>query len=321
MKGMAYTYDDFLNAANSSGMLGQFDENDMQLSQQHPEYGLSMLSLKRDYGNAQTPEQKLLINEAANQLRGSYAPQYGATAAPGVAQTAQGWNYSLKDDPVWGDYRKEYLREGERATANALGKANAASAGRTSTAAMTAATQAGDYYATQLTDKIPQLYTDAWQREMQQREQQRQQTSDSYSNLTSLILSAGYEPTSEEMAAAGLNEQAVAGLRNAWIVSNPDAAWQMGKISAEDYERLTGKPPVKAAGGAGGSKNDNTNFIAKYATLLNDPNVTSAAINSAVTRATDLGLIDQGVARQLIISGLNRPADKNPKNFGGDVLI
>lgn len=307
---MAYSYDDFLNAANSSGMLNQFDDNDMKLAQQHPEYGLSMLSLKRDYGNASTDEQRLLINEASNQLRNSYAPysqQNITPAVAGVAQLQRGFNYSLKDDPVWGDYRKEYLREGERATANALGQANAASAGRTSTASMTAATQAGDYYATKLTDKIPELYNDAWQRELQMREQDRQQMGDAYTNLSAQILSAGYEPTEEEMRAAGMNEQLVAQLKNAWIVSNPDAAWQQGKISAEDYERLTGKPPVKSSGGGGGS--NKPNWIMDYITLLNDPNITTGTLNSAVLQANQQGLIDNATYDQLILHGSNRPAD------------
>lgn len=316
---MAYTYDDFLNAANKSGMLGQFDDNDMQLSQQHPEYGLSMLSLKRDYGNAQTPEQRLLINEAANQLRGSYAPKYYADgtqqsitpAVAGVAQQERGFTYSLKDDPVWADYRKEYLREGERATANALGQANAASAGRTSTAAMTAATQAGDYYATQLTDKIPQLYTDAWQREMQQREQDQQQMGNAYNNLVAQITSAGYEPTEDEMAAAGMNEALVKQLLNAWIVSNPDAAWQQGKISATDYERLTGKPPIKTSGGGGGGNNNKNNFYEQYVALLNSGDVTTGTLNSWLLRQNQAGVIDDATLAALTIHGTNRPADNH----------
>ena len=56
------------------------------------------------------------------------------------------------------------MREGDRATANALGQAAAASGGRPSTAALTAATQAGDYYATQLNDIIPTLYQQAYDR-------------------------------------------------------------------------------------------------------------------------------------------------------------
>lgn len=72
------------------------------------------------------------------------------------------FSWSKEEDPQWSSYKKSYLREGDRATANALGQAAAASGGRPSTAAVTAATQAGDYYATQLNDIIPTLYQQAY---------------------------------------------------------------------------------------------------------------------------------------------------------------
>ena len=72
------------------------------------------------------------------------------------------FSWSKETDPQWSSYKKSYLREGDRATANALGHAAAASGGRPSTAAVTAATQAGDYYATQLNDIIPTLYQQAY---------------------------------------------------------------------------------------------------------------------------------------------------------------
>ena len=72
------------------------------------------------------------------------------------------FSWSKEEDPRWSSYKKSYLREGDRATANALGQAAAASGGRPSTAAVTAATQAGDYYATKLNDIIPTLYQQAY---------------------------------------------------------------------------------------------------------------------------------------------------------------
>ena len=74
------------------------------------------------------------------------------------------FSWSKEEDPQWSSYKKSYLREGDRATENALGQAAAASGGRPSTAAVTAATQAGDYYAAQLNDIIPTLYQQAYDR-------------------------------------------------------------------------------------------------------------------------------------------------------------
>lgn len=68
------------------------------------------------------------------------------------------FSYDPEKDPFYGQYRKQYAREGQRATADALGAAAAASGGIASSYANTASAQAGNYYAAQMTDKIPELY-------------------------------------------------------------------------------------------------------------------------------------------------------------------
>lgn len=206
---MAYTYDDFVKAANQSGLMGQFSQDDLNLAQKHPEFGLSVLSLKKDYNNATTAEQRLLANQAANELRKSYgnysggadggsfrlesklnrrsddlldqlgsfgsfsygeAPTYENTFAQQQKDlldrilNREDFSWSRETDPQWSSYKKSYLREGDRATANALAKASAASGGRPSSYAVNAATQAGDYYATKLNDVIPTLYKQAYER-------------------------------------------------------------------------------------------------------------------------------------------------------------
>ena len=76
----------------------------------------------------------------------------------------QPFSYDLQSDPSWGSYKKAYMREGDRASANALAQASAASGGRASSYAMTAAQQAGNYYAGQLADIIPTLEQNAYAR-------------------------------------------------------------------------------------------------------------------------------------------------------------
>ncbi len=206
---MAYTYDDFVKAANQSGLMGQFSQDDLNLAQKHPEFGLSVLSLKKDYNNATTAEQRLLANQAANELRKSYgnysggadggsfrlesklnrrsddlldrlgsfgsfsygeAPTYENTFAQQQKDlldrilNREDFSWRRETDPQWSSYKKSYLREGDRATANALAQASAASGGRPSSHAVNAATQAGDYYATKLNDVIPTLYQQAYER-------------------------------------------------------------------------------------------------------------------------------------------------------------
>lgn len=74
------------------------------------------------------------------------------------------FSYDKDEDPAWSSYKKSYLREGERASADALGKAAAATGGRPSSFAMTAASQAGDYYAAQLNDALAALEQQAYGR-------------------------------------------------------------------------------------------------------------------------------------------------------------
>lgn len=68
------------------------------------------------------------------------------------------FSYDPESDPRYQAFRKEYQREGQRATADTLGQMAAMTGGMPSTAAATAAQQAGDYYAAQMADRIPELY-------------------------------------------------------------------------------------------------------------------------------------------------------------------
>ena len=204
---MAYTYDDFEKARAGSNV--NFSQYDLDLAKQHPEFGMSVLDLKKQYAGATTAEQRALINAKANELRknfgyysggadgssyistGKYAPKIDETldkigsfkpftygSAPSYENRFQQkqqelldaalkrdpFSWSKETDPQYSSYKKTYLREGERATADALAKASVSSGGRPSSFAVNAATQAGDYYATKLSDVIPTLYQQAYER-------------------------------------------------------------------------------------------------------------------------------------------------------------
>ena len=84
----------------------------------------------------------------------------------GKIENREEFSYDPETDPLYSQYRKQYTREGQRATANALAEAAAASGGIPSSYASTAAGQAGNYYAAQMTDKIPELWQLAYQKYM-----------------------------------------------------------------------------------------------------------------------------------------------------------
>ena len=193
---MAYTYDEFLNAANSSGVMDKFSQQDLTVAQKNPEYGLSMVSLLKDITGATTEEQRLLATEAANQLRknygvynagGTYASSYGSQINDLLGKVnnygsftydnenayqqlltsiinQEDFNYDHTQDSSYSALKKSFLREGERASANALAQASAANGGQVSSYATQAAQQAGQYYAGQLADIIPTLEQNAYQR-------------------------------------------------------------------------------------------------------------------------------------------------------------
>ena len=76
----------------------------------------------------------------------------------------EAFSYDPEEDPLYQSYVKQYAREGSRAAEDALGRAAVMTGGMPSTAAVTAASQAGDYYAAKTADKVPELWSLAWNR-------------------------------------------------------------------------------------------------------------------------------------------------------------
>ena len=117
------------------------------------------------YGPFVNPYQQQ-IDDAADRL-GSYDPYQNPyqTQTDEVLDKYLGrgpFQYELDSDPLWQNYQKTYLREGQRAREDTLGNYAAATGGQASTAAVNAASQAQDYYSAQMTDKIPELYQFAY---------------------------------------------------------------------------------------------------------------------------------------------------------------
>lgn len=180
---MAYTYDNFVTAATGAGLMDKFTDDDLKIAKNNPEYGLSMVKLQQDLQGSTTTEQKLLAQEAMNQLRKSYG-SFGSTPAtvagsPGSfaygnqnayqkaleAVTNPGsFSYDMTQDPTYSAMKKSYLREGDRSRADTLAQVSAATGGTPSSYAITAAQHAGDYYSEKLADQIPTLEQNAYQR-------------------------------------------------------------------------------------------------------------------------------------------------------------
>ncbi|MBQ7144709.1 MAG: hypothetical protein IJR65_06080 [Oscillospiraceae bacterium] len=75
------------------------------------------------------------------------------------------FSYDSAADPLFAQVRKTYVREGRRAGQDALARSAELTGGVPSSWAQTAASQAENYYASQLADKLPELEQRAWQRD------------------------------------------------------------------------------------------------------------------------------------------------------------
>lgn len=141
-----------------------------QLSPNHFDYGSAPT-----YSNQYAGTISDLLNQQLNYGNYSYSgtkPTYNNRYDAQIQQllgdilNREEFTYDAETDPLYAQYRKQYTREGDRATANALANAAAASGGQVSSYAQTAAGQAANYYAAQLTDKIPELWQLAYQKYM-----------------------------------------------------------------------------------------------------------------------------------------------------------
>lgn len=129
-----------------------------------PTYSSDWSSEVRDLYN----QQKNRGDYTFSGTKPTYSNRYDPTIQDLLEQIVNrpDFSYDAETDPLYSQYRKQYTREGQRATADALGAAAAASGGIPSSYAATAAGQAGDYYAAQMTDKLPELYQLAYNQYM-----------------------------------------------------------------------------------------------------------------------------------------------------------
>ena len=171
---VSFTYDDFLKQMQSSGQ--NFSAADLQLAKENPNAGMGILDAKINYSEAKPAAERAKYNQEAEPIRSLYGGYYGGVDGSGYTPMLSpndyveperptfSFSWNAETDPSYQAYRKQYIREGNRATQDALGAAAAATGGIPSSYATAAATQAGDYYASQLTDKVPQLYEAAYSR-------------------------------------------------------------------------------------------------------------------------------------------------------------
>lgn len=122
-------------------------------------YGYSGGSDGSDYFGLQKEQELLKPSWEYDLTRPTYDSNYQQNIDDLLNQilTREDFNYNLEEDPLYSQYKQQYLREGTRAMNDTLASA-AASAGGMNSYAINAAQQAGNYYNAQLNDVVPELY-------------------------------------------------------------------------------------------------------------------------------------------------------------------
>ena len=72
-----FTYDDFLNAYNNSGI--GFSDADMALAKQNPSAGMGLIDAKVRYKNSTSAADRAKYNQQAEQIRSLYGGYSGGT--------------------------------------------------------------------------------------------------------------------------------------------------------------------------------------------------------------------------------------------------
>lgn len=173
---------------------------------------------------------------------GSYDDEIRDTYSQMMSRPA--FSYDLDGDALYQQYKDRYTQNAKLGMKDTMGQAAALTGGYGNSYAQGVGQQRYDETMRGLTDMIPQLEERAYQRWKGQGDALRDRYSmlnsmaateqagaqEAYSRLYALIGSTGYMPTAEELAAAGMSQEAADALRN-------------------EYLRQTGQLP--AAGGSG----------------------------------------------------------------------
>lgn len=138
---------------------------------------LNQIDRRPEYASEYGSQIDNLVQSAVS--RGDYQSRYDAQIQNllGNIQNTT-FSYDWDSDPNYLALRKQYERDAARTAADVLAQASAATGGRASSYAVTAASQAADAYRSQLADRQLELFDSAYNRYLAELQQQRNNLSD-----------------------------------------------------------------------------------------------------------------------------------------------
>lgn len=174
----------------------------------------------------------------AKQLENDWNDKYSARLNDGVSrlQNRKAWKYIPEQDPAYLAYQKQYEREGMQAYQNALAEMSARNRGNVTSAAVTVANQQLGQYLAKLSDQVPKLAQNAYERYQGDYERDSQ----AYSKLSELA-AADWKRMQEQ------NEQAKSDYQN-WTQAERKRTEQ--RQSDEEFRQQLALEQQKASASA-----------------------------------------------------------------------
>lgn len=214
----------------------------------------------------------------------------------------EGFKYSPSEDPNYHSYRQDYERQGRLAMRDAVAEAAHLSGGYGNSYAHSAGQQAYGSYLEKLNAALPELYSAAYQRYVDEGDRLNQQLSaamgmdaneyqhyaderdwqmaedkfdyqkqsDAYDRLFELIQYAGYAPSEEELAASGMSAsqaqalQTKAASRSSGGGGYSSRGWGADRFTYKDYDPYAASSGSNStADTAGGKKEPSASLVIK----------------------------------------------------------
>lgn len=250
-------------------------------------------------------------------VKPTYTSKYGTMIEDTMNKilNKEDFKYDFNADPLYQNYKDQYVKLGNEAAQNAAASASALTGGYGNSYAGTAASQANQQYLTQLNDKIPELYNAAMQKYQMETENlynqfgmleteegrqygmYRDSVSDYYSDLNDLrsghSTALGQENTDRDYNyrvsrdAVGDSQWAQNFVYQQARDKVADEQWQ------KNYELALKK--AKSGGGSGGGNNNTGNAIAntseKRSVRYSGNEITKTVINAANKSGDPIGYL------------------------------
>lgn len=258
-------------------------------------------------------EKKLLENQTAQQQNTGYQSKWKDSIDNYAEQLAnrKPFQYNVNEDALYQQYANQYAQQGRMAMMDTIGQATALTGGYDNSYANSVGQQAYQGYLNQLNDVVPQLYSMALDQYINEGNNMRDQMSmmlqrdeidygrymddkaaqdDEYNKLVALMTNYGYNPTEDEMIAAGMTEAQ----KNAILGINPNAT----------AKSRSGGPPKLPPDDGEGNDNDVYGHLT-YADIVEASSEKAAEGQSRsdildyIQTAADLGYINAGQLQTL----------------------